>query len=89
MLLLDFLYHALTFLTASPAPIDKNIKPLLPTSHKRHDSINSAKMHNNNVHVVQQIPSAKEAGVLNHNTGFSEPLSTGISLLPLYLKLHL
>lgn len=61
---------------SSPAPTDKTIEPPPPTSRKRHDSINSAKMHNNNVHVVQEIPSAKEAGVLNHNTGFPEPLST-------------
>lgn len=37
--------------------------------------MNSAKMHSNNVHVVQEIPSAKEAGVLNPYTGFPEPLS--------------
>jgi hypothetical protein len=79
MLLLDFLYHALTHLTASRSPGEKNIEPPPPvTSRKRHDSMNSAKMHNNNnAHAVQEVPSAKEAGVLNPNTGFPEPLSQG------------
>lgn len=79
MLLLDFLSHLLTLVTAPSKP-SKDLTPPHtppPTSRKRHDSMNSAKMHSNNVHVVQEIPSAKEAGVLNPNTGFPEPLSPG------------
>jgi hypothetical protein len=37
--------------------------------------MNSAKMHNNNVQIIQELPSAKDVGVLNYNTGFPEPLS--------------
>ena len=47
----------------------------LRTSRKRVDSMNSAKRHNNDVQVVQEVPSAKDGGVLNHNTGFPEPLN--------------
>jgi hypothetical protein len=77
MLLFDFLLHALTIFTASK----KHPKDLTPphtpppTSRKRHDSMNSAKMNANNVQLVQAVSTARETGVLNPNTGFPEPLS--------------
>ena len=39
-------------------------------------SMNTART-SNDVQVVQEIPSARDAGVLNPNTGFPEPLSPG------------
>ena len=60
-----------------PTQLSLTIDAPLRTSHKRHDSMNSAKMNNSNVQVVQAVPSAREAGVLNPHTGFHEPLSPG------------